>query len=89
MTNDRLHQFDKLYQSVALALDQLVAAVGLTLPLDPALREQSSRWGPNNGLRKVAARRNRPLRTRTEGSASYCCRPAGTNSKRARLISRW
>jgi len=31
MTNDRLHQFDKLDQSVALALDQLVAAVGLKL----------------------------------------------------------
>jgi len=29
MTADRLHQLDKLYQSVAAALDELVAAVGL------------------------------------------------------------
>jgi hypothetical protein len=31
MTDDRLHQLDKLYQSVAAALDGLVAAVGLKL----------------------------------------------------------
>ena len=31
MTADRLHQLDKLYQSVIAALDQLVAAVGLKL----------------------------------------------------------
>jgi len=31
MTDDRLHQLDKLYQSVAAALDELVAAVGLKL----------------------------------------------------------
>ena len=31
MTDDRLHQLDKLYQSVAVALDELVAAVGLKL----------------------------------------------------------
>jgi len=31
MTPDRLHQLDKLYQSVAAALDELVAAVGLKL----------------------------------------------------------
>jgi hypothetical protein len=31
LTKDRLHQLDKLYQSVLLALDQLVAAVGLKL----------------------------------------------------------
>jgi hypothetical protein len=31
MTADRLHQLDKLYQSVAAALDELVAAVGLKL----------------------------------------------------------
>jgi hypothetical protein len=29
MTQERLHQLDKLYQSVTSALDQLVAAVGL------------------------------------------------------------
>jgi len=29
MTQDRLHQLDKLYQSVVAALDKLVAAVGL------------------------------------------------------------
>src|SRR5262249_37520687 len=29
MTRDRLHQLDKLYQSVVAALDELVAAVGL------------------------------------------------------------
>jgi hypothetical protein len=31
MTDDRLHQLDKLYRSVTAALDELVAAVGLTL----------------------------------------------------------
>jgi hypothetical protein len=31
MTPDRLYQLDKLYQSVAAALDELVAAVGLKL----------------------------------------------------------
>ena len=31
MTDDRLHQLDKLYQSVAAALDELVVAVGLKL----------------------------------------------------------
>ena len=31
MTDDRLHQLDKLYQSVAAALNELVAAVGLKL----------------------------------------------------------
>jgi hypothetical protein len=31
ITPDRLHQLDKLYQSVAAALDELVAAVGLKL----------------------------------------------------------
>jgi len=31
ITDDRLHQLDKLYQSVAAALDELVAAVGLRL----------------------------------------------------------
>ncbi len=31
MTHDRLHQLDKLYQSVTAALDQLVVAVGLKL----------------------------------------------------------
>jgi len=31
MTADRLHQLDKLYQSVAAALDELVAAIGLKL----------------------------------------------------------
>jgi len=31
MTEDRLHQLDKLYQSVVAALDELVAAVGLKL----------------------------------------------------------
>jgi hypothetical protein len=31
MTDDRLHQLDKLYPSVAAALDELVAAVGLKL----------------------------------------------------------
>ena len=29
ITNDRLHQLDKLYQSVAAALDELVTVVGL------------------------------------------------------------
>jgi hypothetical protein len=29
MTDDRPHQLDKLYQSVAAALDELVATVGL------------------------------------------------------------
>jgi hypothetical protein len=31
MTAARLYQLDKLYQSVAAALDELVAAVGLKL----------------------------------------------------------
>jgi hypothetical protein len=31
ITNDRLHQLDKLYQSVAAALNELIAAVGLRL----------------------------------------------------------
>ena len=31
MTDDRLHQLDQLYQSVAAALDELVTAVGLKL----------------------------------------------------------
>jgi len=31
MTDDRLHQLDKLYRSVTAALDELVAAVGLKL----------------------------------------------------------
>ena len=31
ITHDRLHQLDKLYQSVTSALDQLVAAVGLKM----------------------------------------------------------
>jgi hypothetical protein len=31
MTDDRLHQLDKLYQSVTAALDKLVTAVGLKL----------------------------------------------------------
>jgi len=31
VTADRLHQLDKLYQSVIAALDQLVAAIGLKL----------------------------------------------------------
>jgi hypothetical protein len=31
MTQDRLHQLDKLYQSVVAALDKLVVAVGLKM----------------------------------------------------------
>ena len=31
LTRDRLHELDKLYRSVAVALDNLVAAIGLEL----------------------------------------------------------
>jgi hypothetical protein len=45
-TPDRLHQLDKLYQSVAAALDELVAAVGLKL---------AARFNPNENTILVGA----------------------------------
>ena len=43
MTDDRLHQLDKLYQSVRCRRVKACCLI-------QSLRERSSRWGPDNGL---------------------------------------